>query len=169
MNIKITFDPPITETGWTLSHHHGAEKPFTATKQSDYLSAETLPQLIDAIRQAESHLLIFDEPIRAMKKDDSPVAWIPIEFFAMRDGKVFYRNELGEARYEFISNFTQQHIQSKYRLVNDGYLELATKVEAAARANQRAYDKVVKLKAQFAKVTDALFMSAKATKVGGEE
>ena len=166
MSIKITFDPPIYN-GWKLEHYPNNEKPFCARKGHDFASAETLSALTGEIHQAESELLHFTPPIKAMWKHNSPVAWIPVEFHAMRDGKIFFRDERGEAHSEHIRNLESSHISDRFRLVNDEYHDLAKQVDAAAKANQKAYDKVVALKRRFAKVTPELFESAKV--VAGKE
>lgn len=160
MNIKITFDPPIYN-GWKLEHFHNAEKPYRASKNKDYVSAETLSELEGAICKAESELLLFDPPIQAMWQCSSPVSWIPVEFYAMRDGRVFFRDERGEAHSEFISNFTNSHVLDKFRLINAEYPALAKKVDEAVKANQKAYQKAESLKRRFAKVTADLFASSK--------
>lgn len=160
MNIKITFDPPVYN-GWKFEHYPNHENPFRARKNQDAVSAESLPELMDAIRRAENELLLFDPPIQAMWKYHSPVSWVPVEFYAMRDGRVFFRDERGEAHSEFISNFQNSHTLEKFRLVNDEYPELAKKVEAAVAVNRKAYEKVESLKRRFAHVTADLFASAK--------
>ena len=164
MSIKITFDPPVYN-GWKLEHNAHIPTPFCARKGQDYTSAETLSALQGEIHRAESELLHFTPPIKAMWKDT--VTWKPVEFHAMRDGKVFFRDERGEARSEYLSNLENSHVSDRFRLVNDEYHDLAKQVDAAAKANQKAYDKVVALKRRFAKVTPELFESAKV--VAGKE
>ena len=166
MSIKITFDPPVYN-GWKLEHYPNNEKPFCARKGHDFASAETLSELRSEIHRAESELLHFDPPIKAMWKNNSPVAWIPVEFHAMRDGKVFFRDERGEAHSEYLTNLSSSHVSDKFRLINDEYPALAKQVDAAVKANQKAYAKVVALKIRFAKVTPELFESAKV--VAGKE
>lgn len=166
MSIKITFDPPVYN-GWKLEHYPNNEKPFCARKGHDFASAETLSALQGEITRAESELLHFTPPIKAMWKHHSPVAWIPVEFHAMRDGRIFFRDERGEAHSEYIRNLESSHVSDRFRLINDEYHDLAKQVDAAAKANQKAYDKVVTLKRRFAKVTPELFESAKV--VAGKE
>jgi hypothetical protein len=166
MSIKITFDPPVYN-GWKLEHYPNNEKPFCARKGHDFASAETLSALQGEITRAESELLHFTPPIKAMWKHHSPVAWIPVEFHAMRDGKIFFRDERGEAHSEYINNLSSSHVSDRFRLINDEYHDLAKQVDAAAKANQKAYDKVVALKRRFVKVTPELFESAKV--VAGKE
>lgn len=132
------------------------------------MSAESLPELCDAIRKAESELLLFETPIKAMWKYHSPVSWIPIEFYAMREGRVFFRDERGEAHSEFVRNFNESHTREKFRLINAEYPALAKKVDDAVRANQKAYQKAESLKRQFAQVTADLFESVK-VKAGKEQ
>ena len=160
MNIKITFDPP-TYDGWKLNHYPNNETPFRAQKGQDFVSAESLPELCNAIRKADSELLIFETPIKAMWKHHSPVMWVPVEFYAMREGRVFFRDERGEAHSEHIRNFGESHTQDKFRLINDEYPALIKKVDAAVKANQKAYQKAEALKRGFARVTADLFESVK--------
>jgi len=166
MSIKITFDPPVYN-GWKLEHYHNTEKPFCARKGHDFASAETLSELQSEIHRAESELLHFTPPIKAMWNHNSPGAWIPVEFHAMRDGRIFFRDERGEALSEYISNFESSHVSDKFRLINDEYHDLAKQVDAAAKAYKKAYDKVAALRRRFAKVTPELFQSAKV--VAGKE
>ena len=166
MSIKITFDPPVYN-GWKLEHYPNNEKPFCARKGHDFASAETLSALQGEIHRAESELLHFDPPIKAMWKHNSPVAWIPVEFHAMRDGKVFFRDERGEAHSGYLSDLETSHVSDKFRLINDEYHDLAKQVDAASKANQKAYDNVMALRRRFAKVTPELFESAKV--VAGKE
>jgi hypothetical protein len=167
MNIKITFDPP-TYNGWKLEHYPSNDSPFRARKGQDFVSAESLPELCDAIRKAESELLLFDDPIKAMWKCSSPVSWIPVEFYAMREGRVFFRDERGEAHSEFVRNFNESHTRDKFRLINAEYPALAKKVDDAVKANQKAYQKAEDLKRRFAQVTADLFESVK-VKAGKEQ
>ena len=166
MNIQIKFDPP-TYNGWKLAHYPSNDSPFRAQKGQDFVSAESLPELCDAIRKAESELLLFDTPIKAMWKYHSPVSWIPVEFYAMREGKVFFRDERGEAHSEHVRNFGESHTQDKFRLINDEYPALIKQVDAAVKANQKAYQKAEALKRRFARVTADLFESVK-VKAGKE-
>jgi len=166
MSIKITFDPPVYN-GWKLEHYPNNEKPFCARKGHDFASAETLSALQSEIHRAESELLHFDPPIKAMWLGYSRDLWIPVEFHAMRDGKIFFRDERGEAHSEYVSNLESSHVSDKFRLINDEYPALAKQVDAAVKANQKAYQKVVALKIRFAKVTPELFESAKV--VAGKE
>jgi hypothetical protein len=167
MNIKITFDPP-TYNGWKLEHYPNNSTPFNARKGLDFVSAETLPELCDAIRKAEAELLLFDTPIQAMWKCNSPVSWIPVEFYAMREGRVFFRDERGEAHSEIVRNFNEAHTREKFRLINDEYPALAKKVDDAVKANLKAYQKAEELKRRFAQVTADLFESVK-VKAGKEK
>ena len=166
MNIKITFDPPIYN-GWKLEHYPNNASPFNARKGQDYVSAESLPELCEAIRKAESELLLFEVPIKAMWKGNSPVSWIPVEFYAMREGRVFFRDERGEAHSEFFRNFNEAHTRDKFRLINAEYPALAKKVDDAVKVNLKAYQKAEDLKRRFAQVTADLFESVK-VKAGKE-
>jgi len=166
MNIKITFDPP-TYNGWKLDHYPSNELPFRARKGQDFVSAESLPELCDAIRKAEAELLLFDTPIQAMWRGNSASTWILVEFYAMREGRVFFRDERGEAHSEFVRNFDEAHTRDKFRLINDEYAALAKKVDDAVKANQKAYEKAEGLKRRFAQVTADLFESVK-VKAGKE-
>jgi hypothetical protein len=167
MNIKITFDPS-TYNGWKLNHYPSNDTPFRAQKGQDFVSAESLPELCDAIRKAESELLIFETPIKAMWKKNQPVMWVPVEFYAMREGRVFFRDERGEARSEHIRNFGESHTRDNFRLINDEYPSLIKQVDAAVKANQKAYQKAEALKRRFAQVTADLFESVK-VKAGKEQ
>jgi hypothetical protein len=166
-DIKIKFDP-ASYLGWELNHFHSRDKPYGARKETDFLSADSLSELLSKIDTAEAELLLFDPPIKAMWKNHSPVQWIPVEFYAMRSGRVFYRDERGQAMSEFVRNFESGHTSDKFRLINDEYAELAKRVEAAVRANQKAFEKASMLKRGFAKLSPEIFESA-SVKPGREE
>jgi hypothetical protein len=89
--------------------------------------------------------------------------WVPVEFYAMREGRVFFRDERGEARSEHIRNFGESHTRDNFRLINDEYPSLIKQVDAAVKANQKAYQKAEALKRRFAQVTADLFESVKVT------
>jgi hypothetical protein len=159
-DIEITFNPPAYK-GWNLSFCETSETPFHARKESDFVSASTLGELKGKIREADEKTRFFQPRIKAAWQQHSGQPWEDVEFYAIRGEKLFFETTDGQKRGDYINNFRGNGYScAKFRLKTSGYDELKAKLDAAVKANQRAYQKAEKIKKGFVLLNDAVFESA---------